>query len=84
MPTVSVKSQKYFSCSDFAYVFILRITVIFCVDMRYSVQSEEKTGLPRQEPKIKPANGAKTECTLRLLCKIEVHKRMYFFPKWAR
>lgn len=52
MHTVLVKSQKYAACTDSAYAFILSITVIFHVDMRYSVQSVEETGGPRQEPKI--------------------------------
>lgn len=52
MHIVSVKSQKYAACTDSAYVFILSITVTFHVDLRYSIQSVEETGRPRQEPKI--------------------------------
>lgn len=57
MPTVSVKKQKYAACTDFACVFILSITGIFHVDVRFSVQSVEEAGRPRQEPKIQASTG---------------------------
>lgn len=33
----------------------IKQTVIFLVDLRYSIQSVEETGRPRQEPKIQPS-----------------------------
>lgn len=44
MHAVSLQRRKRAACIDSACVFILTITVIFHVDMRYSVQSVEETG----------------------------------------
>lgn len=48
----SFSAETEMRCLHWFSVFILSITVIFHADMRFSVQSVEEAGRPRQEPKI--------------------------------
>lgn len=65
---MNFNESMYAACIDSAYMFTLSITVIFHVDMRYSVQSVEETGRSRQEPKIQ----ASTWCQERMYSKAVV------------